>query len=349
MDPISSRSRQPVDLVSSRMLTNDTLRYLLRDALGSGVEIASSSILNQRDEYLVLRVELRRPSQAVIVKLAGPGAQHAALFDRTAVVHQIVRSRTSVPIAEVIAVDVTYRRWPWRYLIATVVPGEEWATVRPRLDAREVAAAQRQIGDIVGQLHTIRLPTFGEIDVDAVSGLGEADAVGGCGAESGQTQAWTAALVDRARRMIGDPVLRDLFLSILAEGTDRRADVPGPALTHDDLHQRNILFRPDGERWRLSALLDFDKAWAADPGSDLGRLELWRGMTGPDFWSAYRAHRAVSDGYAQRRPLYQLLWCLEYDRATPAHLEDTRQVCAVLGLSVVVTKSIVERLGRSTA
>jgi aminoglycoside phosphotransferase (APT) family kinase protein len=319
-----------VDLVSSRMLTNDTLRSLLRDALGSGVEIASSSILNRRDDYLVLRVELTRPAQAVIVKLAGPGAPYACPFDRTAAVHELVRRQTTVPLAEIVGVDVSYARWPWRYLISTAVSGEEWATVRQTLDVGATAAAQREIG---------------EIDVERDVGVGAVDAAG---AESpGPGHGWYDALAARARQTIGDPTLRDLFLSILAERAGLLADVDGPALTHDDLHHHNILFRHDGERWRLAALLDFDKAWAADPESDLARLDLWRGMTGPDFCSAYRERRPLSDRYLERRPLYQLLWCLEYRRSSPEHIENTRAVCAALGLSAQLTEELVGQLGRN--
>ncbi len=55
-------------------------------------------------------------------------------------------------------------------------------------------------------------------------------------------------------------------------------------------------------------------------------------MVGLGFWDGYGAHGAVSDGYASRRPIYQLLWCLEYARDTPEHLADTRRVCDELGV-----------------
>ncbi len=325
------------------LVSPDGLRDLLREVFGSGVEVVTSTVLNQRDEYLVLRVEIRRPTQSVIVKLAGPGAPYPCPFDRTAAVQALARRQTTVPLAEIVAVDTSYQRWPWRYLIAEAVPGNEWASVRQSLDARAVAAAQREIGDAVGQLHTIGLAQFGEIDVQIDTGSSAVASArpGNCGCGP----SWTEALAGRARQQIGDAGLRDSFLSILADRADLLADVAGPALTHDDLHQRNILLRPTHDGWRLAAILDFDKAWAADPSSDLARLELWRGMTGPEFWSAYRAHCPAGDGYAEWRPLYQLLWCLEYARATKEHVEDTRAVCAALGLSAILIDTIIGQFG----
>ncbi len=83
-------------------------------------------------------------------------------------------------------------------------------------------------------------------------------------------------------------------------------------------------------------MLDFDKAWAGCGESDLARLELWRGMTGDGFWQGYTSLLPIPAGYADRRPLYQLLWCLEYARPTPEHIADTAAVCATLGIPPIV-------------
>jgi fructosamine-3-kinase len=58
-------------------------------------------------------------------------------------------------------------------------------------------------------------------------------------------------------------------------------------------------------------------------------------MTSPDFWEMYFRLRHLDADYIQRRPIYQLLWCLEYARSTPQHLADTRRVCSELGISVI--------------
>ena len=84
-----------------------------------------------------------------------------------------------------------------------------------------------------------------------------------------------------------------------------------------------------------SDLIDFESAWAGCAESDLARLELWRGMMGEGFWEAYRAHVPLSDSYPERRPIYQLLWCLEYARSTVQHLRDTASVCQALRLAPV--------------
>lgn len=297
------------------------VRELVRQVFGSGTELAAWRIANRRPDYVVLLARLARPDLEVAIKLAGPAAPYVYPFDRTAAVHRLVAARTSIPMPEILAVDAGYGHWPWRYLIKTVIPGEEWCAVRPRLAAAERRAAYAHIGRAVAEMHAIEFPVLGELRSDGTpdaGAAGPADLV--------------AALAARARRILA-PHLAGLFIEALQERAGLFRGALRPGLCHEDLHHHNILFEQRAGQWRLATILDFDKAWAGPPETDLARLELWTGMTGPGFWPAYRAVRPVDDGYAARRPLYQLLWCLEYALDTPRHLADTARVCAELSLA----------------
>jgi hypothetical protein len=72
------------------------------------------------------------------------------------------------------------------------------------------------------------------------------------------------------------------------------------------------------------------------PESDLARLELWRGMMHPSFWHTYAADHRLSELYASRRAMLQLLWCLEYAKPTAQHNADTAAVCAELEIPAIV-------------
>jgi fructosamine-3-kinase len=184
-----------------------------------------------------------------------------------------------------------------------------------------LAHAYRQIGNAVGQLHCIEFPAFGEID--ACSQVAQPDL------------SCLAALQRRAVKLIRKPRLQVAFLDALEQRAGWFDSIKYSGLCHEDLHGYNILFNRQGGKWHLAAILDFDKAWAGSPETDLARLEIWSGMTSSEFWTAYRGLRQLEDGYLQRRPVYQLLWCLEFARSTPEHLADTRQVCQELGIPVI--------------
>jgi aminoglycoside phosphotransferase (APT) family kinase protein len=296
----------------------DELSQLLQQTLGTKVELADYRIGNWHHDYIVLLVELRHPSIEVVVKLAGPEAPFACPFERTAVLHRLVATGTNIPMPEVLAVDTSYQTWPWRYFIRTRIPGQEWTVVERQMTQAERSNAYQQIGNAVAQLHTIGFSAFGEVGVD--------------GSVQGD-KPYLTALTAHARAIIKHARLRDLFLSVLEKQRALFCDVRDASLCHEDLHKHNILFQYRQGRWHLAAILDFDKAWAGHHETDLARLEFWRGMTSNQFWGAYQAIHPVEPLYEQRRPIYQLLWCLEFARPTAEHLADTQRLCVVeLGL-----------------
>ena len=290
---------------------------LLRHAVGPKVEVASLTVYRRLRDYYVLLVRIRNPDMSLVVKLAGPKAHLPCPFDRSAAIHRLVSDQTDIPMPAVLAADTSYRLWPWRFFIKAHIPGEEWAVLRHRLDPAQLHDASAQFGHAVAQLHRIRFPSFGELDDD------------GC---IGHSQPLLAALRERAVRFIGSHRLLELFLSALDHRRDLFEGVCVASLCHEDLHEHNLLFEWREGRWRLATILDFDKAWAGHSESDLARLDLWTGMSSPAFVSAYEALISIDPLYAQRRSIYQLLWCLEYASPTAKHLADTQRVCAEAGL-----------------
>jgi fructosamine-3-kinase len=293
------------------------LRQLLIQTFGTSVVIEEIETANQLTDYRVLLVQLRHPNLKVVVKFAGPEAPYPCPFDRTAMLHGLVASRTTIPMPEILAVDTSYQSWPWRYLIKVHIPGQEWATAQHLMGAEDLSGAYRQIGSAVAQLHAIHFPAFGELSLDGNISAGKS-----C----------FAALTERARNFIKKPHLQDLFLSVLDQHQGLFLDIHPACLCHEDLHRYNILFHFQQGKWRLATILDFDKGWAGHNEIDLARLDLWKGMVTPDFWEAYTALGSIDPLYQQRRPIYQFGWCLEYAEPTEEHLSDTRRLCAELGL-----------------
>jgi aminoglycoside phosphotransferase (APT) family kinase protein len=107
-----------------------------------------------------------------------------------------------------------------------------------------------------------------------------------------------------------------------------------PTLCHDDLQHTNLIFRAEHESWKLAAVLDWDKAWAGPPESDVARMAFWDDMTGDGFWEVYQAQVPPAEGQAERALIYQLLWCLEYSVSTPRHRADTASLCRRLGIAI---------------
>lgn len=297
------------------MISRDQLLDLLKPILGTHVDLVEWQVGNHQEEYLVLLVSVGSPELKLVVKLAGPKAWMASDFERTAALNHLVAENTDISMPETLACSMGYN--PWRTLVRTSIPGEEWVSVRKKMNTQEQAEAYRRIACAAAQLHNIKFPSFGEINADG-SIVGSTD--------------YRAALRTRAARSIRSPILSDLFLDLLEQQKNVFDDVTQPCLCHEDLHGYNILFYRERGSWELATILDFDKAWAGHNEIDLARMQLWRGMTSPEFWETYQEVHPIDPLYKRRKKIYQLLWCFEYAQATPDHLQDTQRLCGELGV-----------------
>ncbi|MFH8558738.1 phosphotransferase family protein [Streptomyces celluloflavus] len=163
-------------------------------------------------------------------------------------------------------------------------------------DRREVLC--RDLGDIVGRLHGIAGPGFGDVpgsvgattlrssvesEVDALLGRGQADLLG----DGGALRAATALALSRL---------------------DESASVP--ALTHGDLWLPNFLVR----HGRITCVLDFEHAGYQDRFRDFGKLDEHIFDAFPTgrraFLDAYAAACPLPDDWEQRVDVARMLHAL---------------------------------------
>jgi aminoglycoside phosphotransferase (APT) family kinase protein len=301
----------------------DHLDALARAVFGPKCRVLAWHPLEQGDGQSVIFATLVFPARVVVLKLADADSPRLP-FARAAAIQQRVARETSVPVCEVLAVDDSCQQFPWRYLMMAHAPGMNWRDGLARMSPHARFSIFRQLGEITAALHSLDYPRFGEVDEGIPF------------SESGKEEGYVEVLKARARRRIAHPAHADLFAALLEARAHDFAASAGPRLTHEDLNPTNLLLLPgnddDRDDWRISALLDFGSAWAGCPESDLARLDLWRDMMGDGFREGYTATQPIADDYHTRRPIFQLLWCLEYARPTPQHRADTARVCAELGI-----------------
>jgi aminoglycoside phosphotransferase (APT) family kinase protein len=295
----------------------DAVRAALREALGADARPARVDVLSGGEDRAVARVTVAGRADPLLVKVGAASAVRGrgADFERTAAATALA-SAAGVPTAEVLAARTAGAGRPFGYLVQRHVEGVEWRLLRPGLAEDDVRSVHRRLAEVVLALQTVRPPGFGDLD----------------GAGRSSDDQLLPALHRRADQLVADPAARDGVHALL----DREAHLFGddsPTLCHDDLHSANVLLAPDGDGWRIAALLDWDKAWSGPAESDVARMAFWDGMTGPGFWEVYRAAMPERDGEPRRALVHQLMWCLEYDSPTARHRADTTAVLAALGRS----------------
>ncbi len=139
------------------------LAELLQELLGSQARLTGLSVSKRLDDYRVALVELESPHRSLVIKLAGPDAPLASPFERTASLLKLIKQRTRVPVAEVVAADASYQRWPWRYLVMARRPGLQWVQAREQMDAAGRDLCYAQLGEAVAELHAIQFAGYGEL------------------------------------------------------------------------------------------------------------------------------------------------------------------------------------------
>lgn len=297
----------------------------VRHAVGTHTEPRLQRWYVCNDTYLVASVHTARPALKLVVKLEIPAKRPNRHLDVMARLAKLVRAQTSVPTSEVVALDTSGSQWPWNILIVTELAGDTWYSLYPRLDAHARAVAQRQIGRAAAQLNRLAFAGFGEFNAH--------------GAVSEPRGSFTALQL-RAARRIRTPRFRLRMQEALASHQSFFDDVANARLTHEDMNPFNLLFEMREAQPVLSGVLDFESAWAGVAESDLARLEFWH-MTGGDaVRSGYAELTDVSSAYADRRPVLQLLWCLEYadEHPTAEHQAHTDRVCAELGIPPIALR-----------
>lgn len=286
----------------------EAVETVLTEATGRGP--LDLEILRCDEQYWIVSVGTT-PRERLIVKLAS--STNVPSFEAAKAKHDLIRDAADVPMAEMIAADDSASKVPFRYSIQTSLSGEEWFTRRSRLDDADRNRALANLGNVIGRLHSPLLPGFGSLP------------------ERLETDCHQALLA-HARRIIRDDGLRDRFCDQLEQNAALWVGAIKPAFTHDDLHGFNVLFHPE-RLTDVSGILDFDKAWSGPAESDLARMELWQGMSSRSFLAAYRERIPELPGYQERRPFYQLLWCLEFAQNAPDHLKTTNALLAQLGMT----------------
>jgi Ser/Thr protein kinase RdoA (MazF antagonist) len=292
---------------------------VVRQAVGAHASVRVHDWHVRRDNYVVASVETQQPALRLIVKLEVPGERPNRNFDSMAAIARLVRSQTAVPTFDVVAVDTSRQQWPWEYLVVTELAGSTWMQLYPGLESAARQEAQRQIGRAAGQLHALRFEAFGQIGPDG-SVLDGTTAL--------------PALIRRAQRRLTNPRYLALMLEALDRHTYLFAGLATATLCHEDLNPFNLVFNVRDGLPELVGILDFESAWASTGESDLARLEFWWMTAGTAIREGYTEVASVADEYMLRRPLLQLLWCLEYaeQHASPEHQAFTNRVFAELGL-----------------
>jgi aminoglycoside phosphotransferase (APT) family kinase protein len=210
-------------------------------------------------------------------------------------VHSLIRSRTTVPVPEILVYDNSRSILDRDFLIMEKLPG------RPLSDIDEITVDSYnrvlfQVGESLKQIHSIHAEQYGYL---------------GAHHPMKPQLDWLDAFFIMWNSMINDVVecgyYNDTETKMLRELLDSNLpnfDRKTPAmLLHMDVWSQNILI---DEEANLTGLIDLDRALWGDPEIEFAVLD-YCGISEPSFWHGYGEERDLSLE-ARKRTVFYLMY-----------------------------------------
>lgn len=225
--------------------------------------------------------------------------------------HALIRSRTKLPVAEIVGYSFERERIDRDYLLMRALPGTPLSDV-PQLSPAIQARALFRVGEYLRELHGL----------NAIDCLGLAS-YGYLGAHRPMPPqaAWSLAFREMWNLLLDDiaacgayaPDEAKRMRELLDRYISHFEHPVNPCLLHMDVWSQNILVDEAGE---VTGLVDFDRALWGDVEIEFAVLD-YCGISEAAYWDGYGMARDVSPSAVIRRQFYLLY---EVQKYMPIHI-----------------------------
>jgi aminoglycoside phosphotransferase (APT) family kinase protein len=265
-----------VDSLTRRRVGADELAAMVRRGFGPAAHVDHCRELPAGSYNTAYEVRLA-DGQDLVLKIAPPPhprlLTHEIDLMRTEVEVYAQCAAADVPAPTVVFADFDRTLVGTDYAFLSRLPGWPLSRAGRTMTGEQLAAARRQAASVAARLHRIK-----------GTGYGYPRRGGGswCSTWRAAFGAMVAGLLDDAERL-GTllPARPALIGELVRRHADVLDDVRRPALVHFDLWDGNILVTRSGGRdapggWRVSGLIDAERAFYGDPLAELVSLTLLR-------------------------------------------------------------------------
>ncbi|MFF2302545.1 phosphotransferase [Streptomyces sp. NPDC058128] len=172
---------------------------------------------------------------------------------------------------------------PAERLLLSYVDGTTWHAGRDRIAPADRAALRRRLGECLARIAAVTGPAYGY--PQPAAGLSAPDW------PAAFTAMLHAVLADAHRFDVALPAPTGFLAGLPVRFGHRLAEVRRPALVHFDAWEGNVVLARDGEGpWRLSGLIDGERAFFGDPLAELVGVDpLGAAEDDTDLLAGYRS------------------------------------------------------------
>lgn len=194
-----------------------------------------------------------------------------------AYVYRMLAADNAIPTPRVVVAGSSRDVLSASYLLMTRLEGKRLADIRDELPADELVAIYRDMARVLRHIHAYRFAECGPIIAGAVVPVGgNADFV---------RRQFADRLCDF--ESLGPPSLREALRAYVESALPIVETDAGGALCHNDYIDGNIIVAEQGAGWRVTGVVDVERAVVADPVFDLARISRARTSSSRAFVDAY--------------------------------------------------------------
>lgn len=261
-----------MDSLTKRRVSDDELAAIVDHGFGTGACVAAWDELTDGSYSAAYAVTLD-DGQELILKIAPPPdlklLTHEVDLMRTEVEVYAQCASVGVPAPAVVVAGFDRRVLGTDYVFLTRVPGEPLDQASETMTDGERQAAIGQAAALGARLHRVTGTAFGY----PLRGSGT------------WRPTWRAAFGAMTDDLIADaerlgaplPTAPERIAALMRRHADALDEVRRPALVHFDLWEGNIFVaRTPGGGWRVTGLIDAERAFYGDPVAELVSLTLLR-------------------------------------------------------------------------
>jgi Ser/Thr protein kinase RdoA (MazF antagonist) len=242
-----------------RLTSEDIVRKVFNKARVSSIQMLRGGIINTNFE-----ISLTHPDKKLNLRIySGEDAEIRA--NKEKVLYDLIAEQTNVPTPTVYLLDSSRTKADYVYSLQSILPGDNLEEVCNRLPTDEQKGIAMQIGEYMGELHTICFSRFGE----EVFG----NAIGDKSTWSIFFQEFVSKNVDWCEKQgtlhggLADSLREHIF-----KWQWLLPETPSAVLIHKDFHPGNIKVQKghDGS-WKVSGIYDFEHAIAGHNEFDFAK------------------------------------------------------------------------------
>jgi aminoglycoside phosphotransferase (APT) family kinase protein len=266
-------------------VTDAELAAMVRRAFGDDAVVRERVELTDGYYNMTYRIHLADGRVSVLKVAPPPGMKlltHEVDLMRTEVDFYLRAAAVGAPVPAVLYAGLERDLIGRDYLFLELLDGESLERAAPQLSTVDKDALHRQLGTAIGRLHTATGDAFGYPLRDSRT----------------WRPTWREAFLAMVDDILDDAVRLgtelpgppDVIRARMARHAPLLDAVRRPALVHFDLWDGNVFVAPGPNGWRLTGMIDGERALFGDPYAEFISIAIFRDI---------RELPSVLDGYAE--------------------------------------------------